>query len=217
MGSGKRLDGKFYSDGVLIGEIENMVDVTISSFVTEDAYVGMGEVFHGMVNSTLEFSFNPNTKVTTPAHLDTIDSKIKDVIFNPPATVILWKDGSKTVVKTQDGEAFDPEKGFTMAIMKYLAGNKSNFNNVVKKWMPEVDTTVMEEEIKKAVNVDDFQLNDMVTIIEVEESDVLAGFREGMVGYVSDTKYSGMPEVRFPIHNCPTKKRFFHSHQLRRV
>lgn len=92
--------------------------------------------------------------------LKKIDRKIKQVIFNDPATIIIWKDGTKTVVKTQDGEAFDPEKGFTMGIMKYLAGNKSNFNNVLKKWIP---------------------------------------------------------EVRFPIRNRPTKKRFFHDHQLRRV
>ena len=61
-------------------------------------------------------------------------SGIDKVIFNEPATIILWKDGTKTVVKAQDGELFDKEKGFAMAVLKKMAGNKGNFNNVFKKF-----------------------------------------------------------------------------------
>ena len=42
--------------------------------------------------------------------------KIKDVIFNDPATIVFWEDGGKTVVQCQNGEEFDPEKGLAMAI-----------------------------------------------------------------------------------------------------
>ena len=41
--------------------------------------------------------------------------RIKKVIFNDPATIVLWSDGTKTVVKAE-GEPFDPEKGLAMAI-----------------------------------------------------------------------------------------------------
>lgn len=64
---------------------------------------------------------------------------IKDVIFNNPATIVYWVDGTKTVVKAHN-EKFDPEKGLAMAICKrFLGSNKSgaNFNNVFKKWLPE--------------------------------------------------------------------------------
>ena len=44
--------------------------------------------------------------------------EIKNVIFNDPATIVFWKDGTKTVVKCQDGDEFDPEKGLAMAIAK---------------------------------------------------------------------------------------------------
>lgn len=37
-------------------------------------------------------------------------SPIKKVIFNDPATIILWKDGTKTVVKCQEGDTYDKEK-----------------------------------------------------------------------------------------------------------
>lgn len=61
------------------------------------------------------------------------DFKIKKVIFNDPATIVLWEDGTKTVVKAQD-EDFDPEKGLAMAISKKALGNQGNYCNEIKKW-----------------------------------------------------------------------------------
>lgn len=60
--------------------------------------------------------------------------EIKQVIFNGPATVVIWSDDVKTVVKCQEGDIFDREKGIAMAICKRLYGNESNFNNMIKKW-----------------------------------------------------------------------------------
>lgn len=60
--------------------------------------------------------------------------EIKQVIFNGPATVVVWSDDVKTVVKCQEGDIFDREKGLAMAICKRLYGNESNFNNLIKKW-----------------------------------------------------------------------------------
>ena len=65
-----------------------------------------------------------------------LDLGIKNVIFNYPATIVLWNDGTKTVVKVQDGDVFDPEKGLTMAIIKKLLGNQGNYYNELKKWLP---------------------------------------------------------------------------------
>ena len=69
--------------------------------------------------------------------------EIKNVIFNDPATIVFWKDGTKTVVKCQDGDEFDPEKGLAMAIAKKVYGNKGSYCNKMKKWLPKeepVDT-----------------------------------------------------------------------------
>ena len=68
---------------------------------------------------------------------------IKNVIFNDPATIVFWKDGTKTVVKCQDGDEFDLEKGLAMAIVKKAYGNKGSYCNKLKKWLPKeepVDT-----------------------------------------------------------------------------
>ena len=62
-------------------------------------------------------------------------SKIKKVIFNDPATIIFWNDGTKTVVKAND-EQFDPEKGMAMAISKKMLGNEGCYYETFKKWLP---------------------------------------------------------------------------------
>lgn len=59
---------------------------------------------------------------------------IEKVIFNPPATIVLWSDGTKTVVKAQGYDEYDPEKGLAMAICKKVMGNKGNYNNEINKW-----------------------------------------------------------------------------------
>ena len=81
---------------------------------------------------------------------------ITGVIFNDPATIVFWGDGSKTVVKCQDDDVFDPEKGLAMAISKKALGNKSNFNNEFKKWLPEEPTMSLSsaEEHTFTLNVD---------------------------------------------------------------
>lgn len=67
------------------------------------------------------------------------ESKIKKVIFNAPATIILWKDGTKTVVKCGENEEYDPEKGLAMALVKKQLGNKGNYYNLFRKYLKEVE------------------------------------------------------------------------------
>ena len=62
--------------------------------------------------------------------------KIENVIFNKPATIVFWADGTKTVVKCEH-EEFDPEKGLAMAIVKkVMADNHGYYNEIFKKWLP---------------------------------------------------------------------------------
>lgn len=64
-------------------------------------------------------------------------TKIEKVIFNDPATIVFWLDGTKTVVKCDDKERYDPEKGLAMAISKKALGNQGNYYNEFKKWLPD--------------------------------------------------------------------------------
>lgn len=59
---------------------------------------------------------------------------IRKVIFNDPATIVLWSDGTKTVVKCSPEDTFDMEKGLAMAIIKKMAGNDNRFHKVFKQY-----------------------------------------------------------------------------------
>lgn len=90
----------------------------------------MGEE-HGPHLMDAYISFNSNTptpftdfsnglaslSITTASPI-----QFKKVIFNAPATIVYWSDGSKTVVKCKKDEIFDREKGLAMAISKKVLG-----------------------------------------------------------------------------------------------
>lgn len=62
---------------------------------------------------------------------------IKKVYFNDPVTVVLWEDGTKTIVKRDGRDAYDPEKALAMTIAKKALGNRGNYYDIFKKWIPE--------------------------------------------------------------------------------
>lgn len=55
----------------------------------------------------------------------------KQVIFNNPATIIMWEDGTKTIVKCYN-EEFDEEKGFAMAYLKKVFGGRNQYIKYIK-------------------------------------------------------------------------------------
>lgn len=83
-----------------------------------------------MFNKIMEDLMNTNkTKIT--GRILTIEK----VIFNKPATIVMWSDGTKTVVKVQGKERFNKEKGLAMAISKKFFGNEGNYYEEFKKWI----------------------------------------------------------------------------------
>ena len=66
--------------------------------------------------------------------------EIKNVKFNGPATIVFWADGTKTVVKCQDGDDYSEEVGLAMCIAKKVFGNTSKYNDIFKKWCNSYDT-----------------------------------------------------------------------------
>ena len=71
---------------------------------------------------------------------------IKNVIHNDPATIVYWCDGTKTVVKCGENDIYDPEKGLAMAIAKKVLGNKGNYYNEFKKWLPKEETNTSDNQ-----------------------------------------------------------------------
>lgn len=70
--------------------------------------------------------------------------KIKRVIYNGPATIIFWDDGTKTVVKCHDEDNYDRRIGFLYACAKRLydlsgynkpsAENRKPFDSWIAAW-----------------------------------------------------------------------------------
>lgn len=72
--------------------------------------------------------------------------EIKNVKFNGPATIVFWADGTKTVVKCQDGDDYSEEVGLAMCIVKKAFGNTSKYNDIFKKWCPSYDAETDDDE-----------------------------------------------------------------------
>ena len=66
--------------------------------------------------------------------------KYKKFIFSGPATIILWEDGTKTVVKCSPDRTFDPYSGVAIAFMKKALGNKNGHRN--KKIIKDIEDAI---------------------------------------------------------------------------
>lgn len=99
-----------------------------------------------LINPVLAMNIDKEMKMLAKAGLNKIfgvenmerktDMRIKKVHFNDPATVVLWEDGTKTIVRAGEDDIYDPEKGLAMAIAKKALGNQGNYYEVFKKWLP---------------------------------------------------------------------------------
>lgn len=61
------------------------------------------------------------------------------VIFNNPATIVIWSDGTKTIVKCGPNDTYSKEAGLALCYMKKSLGNKGNYNNMFRRWIKEED------------------------------------------------------------------------------
>ena len=99
--------------------------------------------------------------------------EIKNVIFNDPATIVFWDDGTKTVVKCQDGDEFDPEKGLSMAIVKKAYGNKGSYCNKLKKWLLKEEPVDSNDILSRIFETKVFPVNP-------DRNEFLASFKKGI-------------------------------------
>ena len=59
--------------------------------------------------------------------------QVDRIIFSPPATIVFWKDGTKTVVKCADGEPFSEYNGFAAALLKKVFGSNSAVKKIIQR------------------------------------------------------------------------------------
>lgn len=122
-------------------EIDDMINKFITSPLNRSSTRYDGFYAKAMIDMTVKKYTEEDIKMTkqivnsfTIPELNSRKLTIKDVIFNDPATIVFWSDGTKTVVKATN-EVFDKEKGLAMAITKKFFGNQGNYYNQIKKWL----------------------------------------------------------------------------------
>ena len=113
---------------------------------------------------------------------------IKKVIFNPPATIVYWYGGEKTVVKCSPDEMFDPEKGLAMAFVKYFFNNHGYYNDVMKKFTEPYYKKMQEcfraalsnmTASEAAIGTGEFTVKDIAKFYGVSEDSVRRDIKKG--------------------------------------
>lgn len=97
------------------------------------------KLIKNFLNNTIFTSAIPSVDLILSLYKDysqLCNLEIKKVLYKNPATIVFWKDGSKTVVKCQKNDKYDPEKGLAMAILKKMNGNTGSYYEEFKKWLP---------------------------------------------------------------------------------
>ncbi len=93
---------------------------------------GIGKRFH--VSQVDEF------ELIKPA------SPISRILYSPPATVVFWSDGTKTVAKCAPHERFDREKGLAIACAKKLLGD--GYADAFKEFREPANRVLSWDEVK---------------------------------------------------------------------
>lgn len=104
-------------------------EIIFETEIVEEEYY-LTEFISGIIDDILEDC--PYCKEEEPFKLE---NEIVKVTFNDPATIVHWKDGTKTVTKARNGDKFNEETGLALCIVRYLTNNR-NYSKVFDKWLP---------------------------------------------------------------------------------
>lgn len=74
---------------------------------------------NGIKSQPITYTLNYSNEPPKPK---TVKDEIKQTIYNNPATIIEWTDGTKTVVKTSENDDYDPVYGFLMSYFQKHCG-----------------------------------------------------------------------------------------------
>lgn len=98
------------------------------------------EIYSGLVKAKREKddridAMKYSLVLASPFFAQSKNPKIQRAIFNNPATIVYWTDGTKTVVKCSDGDTYSKESGLAMCFMKKMHGNDNGYHKVFKEFI----------------------------------------------------------------------------------
>lgn len=78
------------------------------------------------------------------------------IIYNPPATIVFWADGTKTVVKCCEENEYNEYYGFLCALGKKMFGTNSYLKKLIdekaERHYPEDEFSKQIEQLSKSIN-----------------------------------------------------------------
>jgi len=72
---------------------------------------------------------------------------MKEVMYNNPATIVFWNDGTKTVAKCHAEDKYSKETGLAICILKRLAGN-TKVRNIFNEWIQDDKKVVTLKDVR---------------------------------------------------------------------
>ena len=83
---------------------------------------------------------------------------VEKVIYNDPATIVLWSDGTRTVSKCHPKDKYSRETGLALCYLKKLVGN-NEVRRYMMHWLPETDTqtVVTLKDVRKRIKKEEQQ------------------------------------------------------------
>jgi hypothetical protein len=96
-------------------------------------YQGLKKFQDKQAEDTVEYTKELRNKLIGGAN-EMKNADVKKIIFSGPKTIVLWTDGTKTIVSmSKDELRFDPEAAFCAAYTKKMFGTNSKIKRVIKE------------------------------------------------------------------------------------
>lgn len=90
--------------------------------------------------------------------VSTIDFRVKKIMHNGPATIVFWKDGTKTVVRLKEGDKYDQYAAFTAAVAKRLYGKTVKISEIVDQYSKDLKKIDIPEAPPRELSVEELKV-----------------------------------------------------------
>ena len=100
-----------------------------------------------------------------------LPSMVEKITYCGPATIVFWKDGTKTVIKCHEGDQFDEATGFLLCCLRKMMTQKSysELCDVLDEvYAAKAERLANEKKVCECKKADTFHLRSRFDILEEE-------------------------------------------------
>ena len=113
------------------GDIRKLADIFISDDVNDEMFDYLTKA---CVSDDRHYAYHSRI---VPNNKNKINLKIHKIIYSGQKTIVIWEDGTKTIVSCGEGDQYDEYAGFCAAIIKKIFGSTSKAKKIMKQYIKE--------------------------------------------------------------------------------